>query len=85
MKHLRHYFNRLSPKSRIIWTKVHILLDQDPKDITSGPATQLGWWYRDNDKGLYLQPLRDAESTQDLGILAYSPPATLPTPSTQWI
>ena len=72
MKHLRHYFNRLSPKSGIIWTKVHIILDQDPKDITSGPSTQLGWWYRDNDEGLYLRPLWDAESTQDLGILAYT-------------
>ena len=72
MKHLRHYFNRLSPKSGIIWTKVHIILDQDPTDITSGPSTQLGWWYRDNDEGLYLRPLRDAESTQDLGILAYT-------------
>ena len=72
MKHLRHYFNRLSPKSGIIWTKVHIILDQDPNDITSGLSTQLGWWYRDNDEGLYLRPLRDAESTQDLGILAYT-------------
>ena len=72
MKQLRHYFQRLSPKSGIIWTKVHISTDHDPKDITSGPTTQLGWWYKDHDEGLYLRPLRDAEMTQDLGILAYT-------------
>ena len=72
MKNLRHFFQRLSPKSGILWTKVHLTTNQDPKDITSGPTTQLGWWYKDNDEGLYLRPLRDAEMTQDLGILAYT-------------
>ena len=72
MKQLRHYFQRLSPKSGIVWTKVHLTTNQDPKDIISGPTTQLGWWYKDNDEGLYLRPLRDAEMTQDLGILAYT-------------
>ena len=72
MKQLRHYFNRLSPKSGMVWTKVHLSMDQDPKEIASGPNTQLGWWYKDHDEGLYLRPLRDAESTQDLGILAYT-------------
>ena len=72
MKHLRNYFHRLSPKSGIIWTKVHLMMDQEPKDITSGPTTQMGWWYRDKEEGLYLRPLRDAEATQDLGILAYT-------------
>ena len=63
MKVLRNYFQRLSPKSGIIWTKVHLMLDQPPKDITSGPTTQMGWWYKENDEGLYLCPLQDAETT----------------------
>ena len=72
MKVLRNYFQRLSPKGGIIWTKVHLMLDQPPKEITSGPTTQMGWWYKEHDEGLYLRPLRDAETTQDLGILAYT-------------
>ena len=72
MKNLRHYFHRLTPKSGTVWTKIHVMLDQDPKEITSGPTTQMGWWYKENDEGLYLRPLCDAETTQDLGILAYT-------------
>ena len=49
-----------------------MMLNQDPKDITSGPTTQMGWWYKENDKGLYLRPLRNAETTQDLRILSYT-------------
>ena len=45
-------------KSSVVWTKVHLTTNQDPKDITSRPTTQLGWWYKDNDEGLYLCPLR---------------------------
>ena len=72
MKILRNYFQRLSPKSGIIWTKVHLMLDHAPTEITSGPTTQMGWWYKEHEEGLYLRPLRDAETTQDLGILAYT-------------
>ena len=47
-------------------------MNHDPKDIMSGPTTQMSWWNKDNNEGLYLCPLCDTEVTTDLGILSYT-------------
>ena len=75
LKDLKVYFAQATPRLRgkhEVWAQVHLTADEDLADLLSNRQAEMSWWYEDTAEALYLRPLRDAERTRDLGVMAYS-------------